>query len=72
MPDPSQVSTVLGLAALVAGLVAMIAVAAASLFAIRNQQTLARTEKARLFMELYRQYDTAEMHTAIYELLEWR
>ncbi len=72
MPDLSQVSPLLGLAALAAGLVAMTAVATASLLAIRNQQALARTEKARLFMELYRQYDTAEMHTAIYELLEWR
>ena len=72
MPDPSQASTLLTLAALVAGLAAMIAVGTASLFSILNQRALARTEKARLFVELYRQYDTPEMHTAIYELIEWR
>ena len=72
MPDLSHLPTLLTLAALVSGLVAMIALSTASLFVILNQRGLARTEKARLFVELYRQYDTPEMHTALYELLEWR
>lgn len=72
MPEWSNLPPALAVAALIGLLIVLIAAAAACVFAILTQLALARTGKARLFVELYRQYDTAEMHTAIYELIEWR
>ena len=72
MPEWSNLPPALAVAALIGLLIVLIAAAAACVFAILTQVGLARTGKARLFVELYRQYDTAEMHTAIYELIEWR
>jgi len=72
MPELSLMLIPLAVAALVGLLIATIAVVTACVLAIGNQITQARTDKARLFVDLYRQYDTREMHTAIYELIEWR